>query len=159
MKKNSAQTWVIVLAVISMTLTIAIFLTTKYKNKTVVDKTLEQQFINAEKMAVNREPVDVATLTPIQSPKTVTKPNTSIPTGEYAIQIVSLGDQTKAESLLKKITESGLTGYVANADLGEKGTRYRVYVGPYSNLSDAKTALTNIKAIYKDAFVMRVKGF
>ncbi|MCB9771898.1 MAG: SPOR domain-containing protein [Candidatus Omnitrophica bacterium] len=148
MKKNSTQTWIIVLSILAITMAFALLMSKK--NQSGPEKSLEFEYQQA-KMAAQSSPIT----TPLPTVETV------IPTAvsseyQYVIQIISLSDQMKAEGVLTKLTSAGFTGYVAKTDLGQKGVTYRVFVGPFISKDDAATKLPDVKAIYKDAFILRI---
>lgn len=148
MKSNSTQTWIVVLSILAITMAVALLMSKK--NQARPERSLEFEYQQA-KMAAQSLPV-VATLPTVETivPAAVSSEY------QYVIQIISLSDQMKAEGVLAKLTSTGFTGYVAKTDLGQKGVTYRVFVGPFVSKDDAATKLPDVKAIYKDAFILRI---
>lgn len=148
MKNNSSQTWIIALSVVAVALFITLMMTGKYKNQRQPDQNLEIAYQQAKEAAA------------ILPPKVIQEPIASVvmPTTQYqhAIQIISLSDQNRAQDVLNKLTAAGFTGYVAPADLGDKGIKYRVFAGPFYTKDEANTKLPEVKAIYKDAFILKI---
>jgi len=78
--------------------------------------------------------------------------------GKYTIQVASYRDQATAEQGLKKVQSSGHSNaYVARADLGPKGTYYRIYVGSFATKGAADSYLTKVKRDFKDSFIISMK--
>lgn len=75
----------------------------------------------------------------------------------FTIQVASYKDQATAEAGLKKVQSSGHPAYVARADLGPKGTYYRIYVGSFPTKSAADSYLTKVKRDFKDSFIISTK--
>ena len=148
MKNNSSQSWIIALSVVAVALFITLMMTGKYKTHRQPDQNLEIAYQQAKEAAANLPP------------KVAQEPAAAIvmPAKQYqhAIQIISLSDQARAQDVLNKLTGSGFTGYVAPADLGDKGIKYRVFAGPFYTKDDANSKLPDVKAIYKDAFILKI---
>ena len=78
-------------------------------------------------------------------------PRTAIPSGNYYVQIASVKDRTRTEGEWSKLKAkySALEGYkyrVHEANLGEKGTYYRIQAGPTSKEFATQTC-SKIKAM------------
>jgi len=63
------------------------------------------------------------------------KPSTS---GTLAVQVASTKDSASAEALVKKLTQLGYAGFSTMAEIPDKGTWYRVRVGPYRTNTEAE---------------------
>ncbi|MFO7769427.1 MAG: SPOR domain-containing protein [bacterium] len=72
------------------------------------------------------------------------------PFGFYTIQMSSWQSRSKAESEAERYHRIGLEAYVQQADLGEEGTWYRVRVGRYPALSEAREAARSLTGIDPD---------
>lgn len=148
MKNNSSQSWIIALSVVAVALFITLMLTGKYKNQRQPDQNLEIAYQQAKEAS--------AYLPPKAVPEPIAIVEMPTQKYQYAIQIISLSDQAKAQDVLNKLTGAGFTGYVAPADLGDKGIKYRVFAGPFYTKDDANTKLPEVKAIYNDAFILKI---
>ncbi len=144
--KNSSQSWIIILSILAVALSIALLLTYKNQRHSRVDKRLEREYQQAQQ---------VATYLP---PQEIVKPNPSpsAPVSQYAIQIMSLNDKAKAQEAANKFAAAGIPGYVVPTDLGDKGIKYRVLAGPFTSKDEAAAKLPEIKTKYKDAFILRI---
>ena len=60
------------------------------------------------------------------------------PAGPLAVQVASTKDAAYAEALVKKLTQLGYTGFSKMAEIPNKGTWYRVRVGPYRTKTEAE---------------------
>ena len=58
-------------------------------------------------------------------------------TGTIAVQVASTKDEASATELVKKITKLGYAGFTVRAVIPNKGTWYRVRVGPYGTKAEA----------------------
>jgi len=60
------------------------------------------------------------------------------PKGSFCLQVGSFAAAGDAGKLKKRLTDRNYPAFVAEADLGKKGTWYRVRVGPYADDEAAK---------------------
>jgi DedD protein len=60
------------------------------------------------------------------------------PSGSLAVQVASTKDAASAEALVKKLTQLGYDGFSTKAEIPDKGTWYRVRVGPYRTKAEAE---------------------
>jgi cell division protein FtsN len=60
------------------------------------------------------------------------------------LQVASLKEKSSADTKAATINKKGIIAKVVEADLGEKGKYYRVRVGPFKNIDEAKTAANKI---------------
>ncbi|NOY87108.1 MAG: SPOR domain-containing protein [Deltaproteobacteria bacterium] len=74
-------------------------------------------------------------------------------TGGTVIQVGSYKDRRAAGEFLKGLIDSGYRGAVVRADLGPRGVWYRVRLGPYGSIKDARKALATLRG------KMAIKGF
>ena len=59
------------------------------------------------------------------------------PTGSLAVQVASTKDADSADALVEKLKQLGYAAFSIKAEIPNKGTWYRVRVGPYETRSDA----------------------
>ncbi len=113
--------------------------------------------------------LDEATVSPstsVPSPPTEpTEPEVSIlPLGDasspllstrYVIQTISTSNRGDASAARNRIMAEGFPAGIFEADLGEKGRWYRVYVGPYEDEAEAQQVLESVRRIpgFKASFV------
>ena len=77
-------------------------------------------------------------------------------TAAYVIQVLSSKELKATETSLKKVKENGFAdAYVQSVNLGDKGIWYRIYIGQYSSMDQAKSALTSVKEKYTSAFITK----
>ncbi|HSV43377.1 MAG TPA: SPOR domain-containing protein [Candidatus Bathyarchaeia archaeon] len=80
-------------------------------------------------------------------------------TGSYTIQVLSSKDKSATEIALKKVQGNGFAdAYIRSADLGERGTWYRIYIGQFSTKAQADQQLSSVKQKYASAFVTKVSN-
>ena len=75
--------------------------------------------------------------------------------GAYALQVASLKEVRHADMLVKKLKSKGLPAYHVSADLLDKGTWYRVRIGPLKTKDQAFNMLKKVKKEYKTAIVIK----
>lgn len=61
------------------------------------------------------------------------------------LQVASLKDKNSANSKAASIKKKGINVSVSEADLGAKGKYYRVRIGPFKNIEEAKTAANKVE--------------
>ena len=71
------------------------------------------------------------------------------PSGTLAVQVASTKDAASAEALVKKLMQLGYAGFSTKAEIPDKGTWYRVRVGPYRTKAEAEQMLQELT---KDTF-------
>ncbi|MBI4854132.1 MAG: zinc-ribbon domain-containing protein [Acidobacteria bacterium] len=94
-------------------------------------------------------PSPKATPTPKATDKPVVAgnvPDSAPGSGKFTIQVRATQSQGEAETLGKKLRNSGTEAYVVRADLGAKGIWYRVRVGRYQSFSEAQKAGSDLKS-------------
>jgi len=69
--------------------------------------------------------------------------------GSMAVQVASTKDEASAAALVKKLTQLGYAGFSVRAVIPNKGTWYRVRVGPYRAKADAEQMR---RELVKDGF-------
>ena len=74
----------------------------------------------------------------LQVEKTTLPDARPLPSGPLAIQVASTKDAASAEELVKKLTQLGYAGFSTRAEIPDKGTWYRVRVGPYRTKAEAE---------------------
>ena len=111
---------------------------------------LTKQEGSGEKAAVpgkvRKPPASVTT-----PPRTIDKPHK--PVRGTVIQVGSYRDRGKADEFLKGLTDSGYSGSVVRADLGPRGVWFRIRLGPYDSIGEARRELSTLKE------KMGIKGF
>jgi len=60
------------------------------------------------------------------------------PSGPLAVQVASTKDAAYAEELVKKLMQLGYAGFSTMAEIPNRGTWYRVKVGPYRTKAEAE---------------------
>lgn len=66
--------------------------------------------------------------------------------GAFVVQAAAFREATDARGLQARLAGKGYAVYTQEANLGEKGVWYRVFVGPYPSASAAETAVRRLKA-------------
>jgi tetratricopeptide (TPR) repeat protein len=85
------------------------------------------------------------TLKPAAAPKTkktLTPPVKPLP---YTIQVSAFRDPQTSNQVARKLITGGHPAFTSPVDLSQKGKWYRVYIGNYKTLADAKIAATDLK--------------
>jgi len=65
--------------------------------------------------------------------------------GSLSLQVASYKVRDAAKGLLENLSAEGYTGTIQVADLGERGTWYRVRIGPYKSEDDANEDLEKLR--------------
>ena len=76
---------------------------------------------------------------------------------DYAVQVYSFQDKTRAEKALEDLRSKGYQAFLVVSDLGEKGTWYRVRVGGIADEKGAQAMLENVRKNYKSGFIVKPK--
>lgn len=92
------------------------------------------------------EPKPVATAVAAPAPKPVVSKPAAVASGSYIVQAAAVKQRQGAEGLRDRMKKKGYAAFVESADLGAKGTWYRVYAGPFGSKSDADQAVRSLKA-------------
>lgn len=140
--------------------------------KSLKDKEIKKQVIVEPKIEQNKEQiqekviakiapkqiVETKKVKPIQSPKKIIKiANSTVATKGVYIQVGATSRLTPSKKFLAQIAVKDYGYRLLPIDInGKKVTK--ILVGPYTNTTEAKQVLTDIKTnINKDAFIYRVK--
>lgn len=89
------------------------------------------------------------------------KPRTSAPLpevssgGTYAVQVASFKGVGDAGKLRDRLAEKGYEAFVREADLGAKGTWYRVMIGPYSSADAGARVVARLKSEEKLSAIVK----
>ena len=84
------------------------------------------------------------------------EPVPAVADGRYVVQVGSFRVEDDARALREKLLKKDFAAYIQQADLGDKGTWYRVRVGPFADVETARDAADLLKAQEKiDGFVTR----
>jgi hypothetical protein len=111
------------------------------------------------------------TPTPEASPEPTAEPTVDAGTGsfgvwtgadgDYTVIIKSAQSQSAAEKVAQRAQTAGETevGILESSDYSSlNGGYYVVFIGTYTNKSDAESALDGIKSNFKDAYVRQIKS-
>lgn len=93
---------------------------------------------------VSRKPVEKLPETPTRAPKTADRPTAAV-RELYFLQAGAFQSESDADNLKAKIAFIGLAATVKPVTLADKGTLYRVRLGPYQSLEEVnriKSALS-----------------
>ena len=116
-----------------------------------------EQFKLPEKKKTPQDPPQ----SPLVSQKRISKSNDTVKqkrdlpkikpqaAGSTAVQVASTKDQASAIELVKKLKQLGYAGFRVRAVIPNKGTWYRVRVGPYRTKAEAEQMRTEL---LKDGF-------
>jgi cell division septation protein DedD len=84
------------------------------------------------------------------------EPAPAVADGRFVVQVGSFRAEGDAGALRDKLLKKDFAVYIQKADLGDKGTWYRVRVGPFADAESARGAADLLKAQEKiDGFVTR----
>ena len=81
--------------------------------------------------------------TPEQVP--ATRPRIVVPTGNFALQIAARPDEAEAKKIAAQIQDAGGRARVVRAELPNRGTWYRVYVGAFETRAEAENYGAQLK--------------
>lgn len=78
-----------------------------------------------------------------------------VPGQKYVIQAISTPNRGEASHARHEIMDEGFPAGIFEANLGERGMWYRVYIGPYNDESEAKAILNSVQRIpgFQTSFV------
>lgn len=82
---------------------------------------------------------------PAPEEKTAQKAPSPPKDGGVILQIASYRSREAADSLLKDLMKEGYGGAIESADLGERGTWFRVRIGPFQDEGDAENAMETLR--------------
>jgi cell division protein FtsN len=75
----------------------------------------------------------------------------------YVLQAGSFGSHEEADRLKAQLTLSGLETHIEKVTIGDKGTHYRVRLGPYAKIEDLDAANAKLMQLGIKALRLRVK--
>lgn len=78
-------------------------------------------------------------------PKETPEPGQATGDLSLVLQVASYRNRETAANLLKNLSSEGYSGTIQFVDLGERGTWYRVHVGPYGSEPEAKRILDKLR--------------
>jgi cell division protein FtsN len=78
----------------------------------------------------------------LKTKKTLTPPVKPLP---YTIQVSAFRDPQTSNQVARKLITGGDPAFTSPVDLSEKGKWYRVYIGNYKTLAEAKIAAADLK--------------
>lgn len=94
---------------------------------------------------------------PVAAPASAPTPARAAPTaadGRFVVQVGSFRSAEDARNLSDRLKTKNFPAFVQQADLGDKGTWYRVRIGPYAESADAQSVVARLKSEERiDAFV------
>ena len=135
---------------------------TAVKNAPVEDKVVPiSQAMQQEKTAPVKEEIKIADKAPavnivipakVETTAPAVAKSSAAPAGSWMVQLMASNDKKAVDSawngLVKKYNVlQGLSHEVETADLGAKGTFYRLHAGAYGNKADADKLCNDIKAL------------
>jgi hypothetical protein len=78
--------------------------------------------------------------------------------GHYTIQVSSWKTAKQAQKILQQVTESGYDAYIQRVWLEDRNEIWwRVRIGDFTSIEEAKTLLSEINAVYQGAWVDNVR--
>ncbi len=77
------------------------------------------------------------------------------PAKPYTIQVASVRDRAGADKIVRNLNQKGVSAYRIRADIPGKGVWYRVRVGGYTTLAQAKSSLARLKKKAVTGFVIK----
>jgi DedD protein len=115
------------------------------------------------KEAPKREAAATAHAAPVPSPEPAAKAAPArLPAapavaagGSHVVQVASFRTPEDARALKNKLAQKGYGAFVQKADLGSKGTWYRVMVGPFDGVDAAARTAERLKAEYHLSALVR----
>ena len=112
-----------------------------------------------EKLPSKPSPPKTSAAVKKPSPAVSSKKPSSSPKPYYTLQVASFKSSKEAERYAQFFREKGYRAQVLKVNLPRKGTWYRVYVGRFSTLSEAKKAynLLKQKKWVKQAYIRKVQ--
>jgi len=120
------------------------------KQKTSLAKKTKKEYellLRAEKSAPEAIPRAAAERTPPKETKTeeIQSDQTESSEYRYTIQVSSLKDPKAAAKTVEALKQKGYAAYRITAHVAEKGTWYRVRVGPFRDKDSAQKQLSRLK--------------
>ncbi len=85
------------------------------------------------------QPIRTSTVKPVRL--------ASVQKGEYSLQVSSLRDGNKAQQLAERLQKKGYSAYVKAAIVPSAGSWNRVYIGPFSQIEQARKARTHYSKV------------
>jgi tetratricopeptide (TPR) repeat protein len=103
---------------------------------------------------ITEKPAPVKTRLASEDLKTVTEQDLSTKKEYYAVQIGAFRSLETAEKLKEKVGRQGFKAFIDHRDIPNKGSLYRVRLGPYDSMAQAKEAAGKAKKQYNmDSFI------
>jgi cell division septation protein DedD len=82
----------------------------------------------------------------IEAPEQIpTRPRIVVPTGNFALQIAARPDEAEAKKIAEQMQDAGARARVVRAELPNRGTWYRVYVGAFETRAEAESYGAQLK--------------
>ncbi len=109
----------------------------------------------ASKPPAQAQPKQVKPAKPASKPAERT-PTSATAQKRFAVQVASFQDKAQAFNLVRSLQDKGLPAYTQIGEIKGVGRRYRVRVGPYAGLDQAKGVASRLRLRYKlAAYVTR----
>ena len=110
---------------------------------------------SSPRVSISEEPLPLAEkeAPPAATPSTRVAPAVSAAAPHYA-QLLSTGDQKKAESLAARLIDSGFLGAYVERTTNEKGALFRVRVN-FKSEAEARASEAKLKTFSKDVWITR----
>jgi septal ring-binding cell division protein DamX len=115
------------------------------------DRAPRQAARTAPPVTINEEPLPDATATPAPAAPPATAPAPAVP--HYA-QLLSTGDQKKAETLAARLIDNGFLGAYVERTANEKGPLFRVRVN-FPSEQAARAAEVKLKSYSKEVWITK----
>ncbi|AEH44686.1 Sporulation domain-containing protein [Thermodesulfatator indicus DSM 15286] len=113
-----------------------------------------------ESEKATKQPKALQESSKVARPQKVVPPKKEKPKSFYAVQVASLRSQADAEKYASYLRDRGYEVTIKKVTLPQKGTWYRVYVGRFATLAEAKAFGEQIKARekLKSFYVQRISN-
>jgi DedD protein len=118
---------------------------------------------------INLRPVGEAAMKEVSSPAQTTSAvvhaapaataappvTTAVAAGAYLVQAASFSKEEDAQALQGRLLKKSYPAYIQNAQLGERGTWYRVMLGPFENATAAERMVARLQVEEKLSAMVR----
>lgn len=124
-------------------------------------ETMEEMILSTENPAVPMPADKPEVLIPVDNVATGSVQTRPASSGSYVVQVASIPQNALAQSKLDDVAQkhapilTDLQLEIQTADLGAKGTYYRVRVGPFASRPEAVDLCETLKARGQDCFVTK----
>ncbi len=123
----------------------------KEKTDLALEKKVEEEFSENAKVNTNTV-VEASPETPVKAPQEFKAPAAKDKlSGKYTIQVGSFPSVSEAEVFAKGFKARGYTTIINEKDLEHKGTWFRVSIGVFDNISEAKEYAIEHKSLFSSS--------